>query len=157
MPSPSSSPSTRLAVVAALFLVALVVAPAPGEAAVVDKDVPFALDTWFDVSSSDGPLTIHRVRVSLERGNVKSMLTRPGNAEYLETVQVQVEYTNDATRDYDAKLDIHWLDSSGKVIDGYTDEENMDEESRHDEMTATFSTLKYGLERAKTLHIGIRY
>ena len=65
--------------------------------------------------------------------------------------------SNDATRDWQARLDIEWLDAGGTAIDGYNDRESLDSESRHDEQTVTLSTLRYGLERAKTLKIRIEF
>ena len=82
---------------------------------------------------------------------------RPGNDEYLADVQVQLEFTNDATRDWEASLRIEWLDAAGHVVDGYRDTEELDSDSRHDVQTVTLSTLRYGLERASKLRVRIEF
>lgn len=122
-----------------------------------EKKVPFAFDQWFDVNSTDGPVTLHRIRIVRERASAKSRIMRPGNSEYLQDVQIQLEYTNDAKRDWETRMKVEWLDDQGKAIDGYNDDENLDGDSRHDEATVTLSTLLYGLERAKTLSIKLDY
>lgn len=134
-----------------LFLFAL-----PLSAVEIQKEFPFRLDEWFEIDVEDGPVTIHRIRVETKKGNVKSKVFRPGNSKFLQTVQIQIEYTNDSKRDYEADLDIVWVDANGEEIDGYRDEEDIDEDER-DEMTAMLSTLKYGLEQAKTLRVGIKF
>lgn len=121
----------------------------------VDITVNFELDRWFDVEESSGPVTVHRVRLREQDRNIKSKLFRPGNTEYLQTVVVEMEFTNDATRDIDAKVSVAWLDGSGRVIDGYNGKEEFDEEERHDVQTITLSTLKYGLDVAKKLRFEI--
>jgi hypothetical protein len=82
---------------------------------------------------------------------------RPGNSQYLADVQIQLEYTNDSTNDWEAKFDVEWLDASGVAIDGYRGQEGLDSEKRHDQQTVTLSTLKYGLEKAKKLRIRLDY
>ena len=101
-------------------------------------------------------MTLHRFRIVRAAGT-KSRILRPGNSEYLEDVQLQLEFSNDASRDWEARLDVVWSDASGNPIDGYHDSENLDNDSRHDQQTVTLSTLRYGLERAKKLSVRIRY
>jgi hypothetical protein len=126
---------------------------AAAQAAVFEAKVPFSFDQWFDVAAADGPVTLHRIRIVREKASAKSRIMRPGNSEHLQDVQIQLEYTNDATRDWDVGMHVDWLDEKGVVIDGYNDDENLDSESRHDEVTVTLSTLRYGLDRARTLAI----
>lgn len=144
-----------LRLVAALALV-LVAAPA-AFAGEVEKRVPFVLGEWIDLGASDGPVTLHRIRIERQTGITKSKLMRPGNSQYLTDVQVQLEFTNEATRDWEARVDLEWLDADGQAIDGYDDGENLDSESRHDLQTVTLSTLRYGLARAKTLTLRIEF
>lgn len=129
------------------------------EAGKLDKNLPFALDKWFEVSATDGPVTLHRVQVERQSGGFsKSTFMRPGNTEYLETVRIRIEYSNhDRKKDWNAHLDIAWLDASGAVIDGYRDKENIDNDTRNGEIHVTLSTLKYGLEKAKTLRVRIEF
>ena len=146
--------------VAIAALVALVSAqPSPALAGEVTKSAPFALDAWIDLGVTDGPVTLHRIRIASvsERGLTKSKLFRPGNSEYLQTVQIELEYTNSADRDWEADLDVVWKDASGVAIDGYHDDESLDERSHRDDTTVTLSTFRYGLDRAKTLEVEIEF
>lgn len=147
----------RCAVVLAAAVVSLLAGTGAASAGEVEKSVDFQLDRWVDLQATDGPVTLHRLRVARQAAGAKSKLVRPGNSQYLADVQIQLEFTNDATRDWEARLEVEWLDADGAVIDGYGDSENLDSESRHDEQTVTLSTLRYGLERARTLKIRIRF
>jgi len=144
----------RMTCVAGILCLALAGSARAGD---FEKKVPFAFDQWFDVNSTDGPVTLHRIRIVREKASAKSRIMRPGNSEYLQDVQIQLEYTNDAKRDWEARMKVEWLDDQGKAIDGYNDDENLDGDSRHDEATVTLSTLIYGLECAKTLSIKLDY
>ena len=137
-----------------MLLVAL-----PASAETIEKTFPFELGKWHDIEVKDGALTIHRVRVEPVDGNFKSRVFRPGlkNDAMVRDVQIQVEYSNDMSRDVEAELEIFWLDAKGRRIDGYHGEEDMDEEERHDQMTALRSTLVYGLDVAKKLYVKIRF
>ena len=141
---------------ACCFAVALA---GPATAGVIEKDIPFVLDEWYDLSYTEGPITTHRIRVEKVRSNVKSRIFRPGLASdpLIQDVQIQVEYTNESTRDYEADLSIFWVDRDGKRIDGYEGEEDIDAEERHELMTALRSTLVYGLDVAQKLTINIRF
>jgi len=141
-----------------LLLAALLLFPADtllaGEVA---KSVPFQLDQWTELQAVDGPVTLHRVRLARQAGMTKSKLFRPGQSEYLEDVQVQLEFSNDATKDWEARLKVEWLDADGAVIDGYDASENLDNEARREVQTVTLSTLRYGIARAKTLRLSITF
>ena len=144
--------------IVSILLTALLAAvlAAPATAGEVEKSVPFELEKWHELEVTDGPLTLHRIRVT-ELSGVKSTIFRPGNSEYLTDVQVQIEYSNPSEDDVEADVEIHWLDAQGRIIDGYDDEEDFDDEERHEEQTITLSTLKYGLEVADTLRFTIRW
>lgn len=133
--------------------------PSTAMAGDIEESFPFELDKWYDINFEEGPVTIHRVRVEIIESNIKSRVFRPGtkNDPMVQDVQIQVEYSNDAERDYEADLEIFWLDSKGHKIDGYEGEEDIDEEERREEMTALRSTLVYGLEVAKTLSVKISF
>lgn len=147
----------RLAALAALALILPLATAGAAAAGEVEKSVAFELDRWIDLGASDGPLTLHRLRIARQGVGAKSKFMRPGNSEYLEDVQIQLEYSNDATRDWEARFDIEWLDAEGATIDGYHDRETLDSDSRHDEQTVTLSTLRYGVDRARKLKIRIRF
>ena len=145
-----AQPQTRttLARFAATLLL-VVAAGLPASASSIEKTVPFELDRWYDIGVTDGPITVHRIRLAQRQGKLKSKIFRPGNAEYLSTVRIEIEYSNIDDDDREAELEIHWLDSKGRVIDGYVDEEDFDDDEKHENVTVTLSTLTYGLEIAK--------
>ncbi len=124
-------------------------------AGTVEKNVPFALDQWIELVSTDGPVTLHRLRLVRQGGVTKSSFMRPGNNKYLDDVQIQLEFTNDSTNDWEARISIEWLDGDGKSIDGYQGDEGLDSEKRHEQQTVTISTLKYGIDKARKLAIRI--
>jgi hypothetical protein len=143
-------------VVSALALLLFV--PSAARAGMVTKTVSFSLGTWTDLAATDGPVTIHRVRLEKQSGITKSKLFRPGGgASYATDVQLQIEFTNEATHDWDAAVEVEWLDKDGEAIDGYRGTESLDSESRRDLQTITLSTLKYGLDRAKKLRVRIEF
>lgn len=131
--------------------------PIVARAADVDTTVNFALDKWYDLEVAEGPVTLHRIRIAKQSGPVtKSLFVRPGNDEFLQTIQIQLEYSNDATTDWVADIDLELVDSDGVAIDGYHDDEGLGDGERHEEATVTLSTLKYGLERVKKMRLKIR-
>ena len=121
------------------------------------KSVPFALEEWTELQEVDGPVTLHRVRLARQAGLTKSKLFRPGQSRFLEDVQIQLEFSNDSTKDWEAHLKVEWLDTDGTVIDGYDESEGLDSEARHEVQTVTLSTLRYGVARAKTLRLSITF
>lgn len=129
---------------------------APATADTIEREFPFELDTWFDIDYKDGDISVKRVRVKSLKGNFKSTIFRPGKTEFVTDVQVQVDYSNRGNNDVEADLDIVWVDSQGREIDGYRGEEDMDE-GENDEMTAAISTSIYGLEVAKKLIVKIDF
>lgn len=139
-----------------LFLVT-VLGSSAAHAGQAEKTVPFELGRWVELGASDGPVTLHRIRVLKEGGVTKSKLFRPGNSEYLTDVRIELEYSNEGSHDWEARLHIAWLDAAGDAIDGYNDGENLDSDSRHEKATVTLSTLRYGLDRAKSLRIRIGF
>ena len=143
-----------------LFLLALgallLCLAAPAAAETIEKEFPFEIDTWFDLDYEEGNLSVKRVQVKSIGGNFKSRVFRPGKTEFVTDVQIQVEYANRGSNDVEARLDIVWVDSQGREIDGYRGEEDMDEGER-DEMTAAISTSRYGLEVAKKLIVKIDF
>jgi hypothetical protein len=129
--------------------------PPPAEGAPFRRTVPFALDEWVDVGLQDGPVTIHRLRIARKSGlkGFKSVVSRPGNTEFLQDVQVQIEYSNGSTSDWEVKASVVWLDANDQVIDGYRGGEGLDDGASHELATMLLSTLKYGLEQARKLLI----
>jgi hypothetical protein len=127
----------------------------PARSAPYQRTVPFVLDQWVDIEQKDGPVTLHRLRIERKAGikGFKSVLTRPGNSQFLQDVQIQLEYSNPSTTDWQVKARIVWLDAADQVIDGYEGTEDLDEGESHELATMLFSTLRYGLDQARRLRI----
>jgi len=135
---------------------ATVAGPSAAVAADVEKSVAFELDHWYDLGVKSGPVTLHRVRIVRQSGSfTKSAFFRPGNTQFLATVQLQIEYSNSEKRDWKANLDVVWVDGDGTPIDGYKGDEGLDGEESHGKVTVTLSTLEYGLARARKLKLAI--
>jgi len=147
----------RMKHVVGAALVVLFFGSGLASAGTAEKTSTFKIGEWIDLAASDGPVTLHRLRLVREGGVTKSTFMRPGNSQYLADVQIQLEFTNDATQDWEARFAVEWLDADGKAIDGYQGNEGLDSEKRHDQQTVTLSTLKYGLDRAKKLKIRIDF
>jgi hypothetical protein len=143
----------RILAVAMLLLLSFA-APAMAAEWKVAKDVPFELDRWIELGVKDGPVTLHRIRVTEVTGHFKpSELVRPLNPDYMKTVRIELEYSNSATRDWETRMAVEWFDSGGVVIDGFKGDENLDDSESHDLVTVTWATLRYGLARGKTLKV----
>ncbi|HLA78833.1 MAG TPA: hypothetical protein VJU18_14745 [Vicinamibacteria bacterium] len=140
----------------AAVAVALTASASAVRAESVSKTVPFEVDRWYELKVEEGPVTLHRIRIASKEGLVsKSKIFRPGNSEYLETVQIQIEYSNTASKDWKAELKIHWLDEQDRIIDGYNGSEDLGDDEKFQHAHVSLSTLKYGLDRAKKLRIRI--
>lgn len=140
-------------------LIALASFPAaPALAGEVTKTYDFELHDWHDIDSNDGPLTLHRIQLDTKEGRfTKSALNRPHNQEYLETVQIQLEYTNEGSDAWKARLEVRWLDGEGRVIDGISANEKLEKKSARKLTKVSLSTLKYGLERAEKLEVTVHF
>jgi hypothetical protein len=140
----------------ALTLVALLI-PRPTRGEVLTRNFPFELDKWYALDDAkDGPVTLHRIQVARQQGRfTKSTLFRPGNSEYLASIEIKLEYSNSATRDWKGKFRLALLDDTGQEIDGYNGSESLDEQQSHNLVTIKLSTLKYGLDRARKLRVVI--
>ncbi len=134
------------------------VAVAPAGAAEVVRSYDFDVDEWRQIEETDGAVTLHRIRVDRKEGRLtKSTLARPHNQEYLEAVRFQLEYTNESSQKWKARILVRWLDEDGNIIDGFSANEDLDKKSARKVVQASVSTFKYGLERAKTLEVEIRF
>jgi hypothetical protein len=130
----------------------------PARAASIEKTFTFEVGKWYDLDVSEGPATVHRIRIAEQTGGItKSSIFRPTGSEFLRTVQMQIEYSNAATKDWEAKFEVVWVDNDDKVIDGYRGTEDMDKKQNHDLMTVTLSTLKYGIDVGKKLRVKIDF
>ena len=145
--------AAALVVVAALTLSAA--SAAAGE---VHREMKLEVDRWFDLQATDGPVTLHRFRlVRGAQGSIKSRIARPSNSRYLEDVRLEIEYSNEATRDWELAVRAEWSDARGEAIDGVDQTEGLDEGERHQAVTITFPTLRYGLERGARLQLDLTF
>lgn len=141
---------------AAFVLVAALVFSAPALAGEAHKEIKLEFDRWIDLKVTDGPVTLHRFRlVRGVAGSIKSKIARPTNSRYLEDVRLEVEYSNDASRDWELTVRGEWSDAQGVTVDGIDQSESLDDGKRFESVTITFPTLRYGLERASKLKLDL--
>ena len=145
-----------LGIVAASLLLAMTASVAAADEVV--RRYEFDLDEWQAIEATDGPVTLHRIRIDRKEDRLtKSVLARPYNQEYLEPIRFQLEYSNNASKKWRARIAVRWLDEGGMVIDGFSANETLDKKSASKTVQASVATLKYGLEKAKTLEVEIRF
>jgi hypothetical protein len=159
-PRPATSGQGQLvrSVNRALALTALLSAPIPyAHAAGVSRTFIYEIDKWYLLDDAqDGPVTLHRLQVVRQKGLfTRSTLARPGNTEYLASIEFRLEYSNAATIEWKARLEIALLDEANREIDGYKGSEDLGDLEKHNVATIKLSTLKYGLERARKLKVVI--
>lgn len=130
----------------------------PAGAGEVTRSFDFELDTWNDVDSVDGPVTLHRVRLDRKEERIsKTLLSRPHNQEYLDVIRITLEYTNEASAAWKARLEIRWLDAEGRIIDGFGANEKLNKKAAKQVVRVSVPTLKYGVEVAKTLEVMVHF
>jgi hypothetical protein len=117
----------------------------------VNRTVDFEFDRWFDLNVKEGPVTLHRLRLEREGSGLRDKIA--GGGEFKVGVKVQLEYSNEASRDWDANFHVVWMDDSGEPIDGYTSTEELEENKKFERAGGSVTTVKYGLARAKKLKI----
>ncbi len=142
------------------ILVAVLLAAGVGvaNAEEVVKSYEFEVDRWHEIAVSDGPVTLHRIRIDRKEDRLtKSVLARPYNQQNLEPVRFQLDYSNGSSSKWRARITLRWLDEEGRVIDGFSANETLQKKSANKIAQASVATLKYGLERAKTLEVEIRF
>ena len=140
-----------------VFLLLAVAGSGAAHGAEVIRSYEFEVDAWQELALSDGPVTLHRIRIDRKEDRLtKAVLSRPHNQQYLEPVRFQLEYSNGASEKWRARVTVRWVDSEGRVIDGFSANETLAKKSAYKIVQASVSTLKYGLESAKTLQVEIR-
>ena len=133
-------------------------AAAPAAAGEVTKTFDFELDAWHEIDAVDGPVKLHRIRLDRKQDRfTKSVLSRPYNQELLDVIRITLEYTNEATSGWKARLDIRWLDGEGRVIDGFGANEKLAKKAARQVVKVSVPTLKYGVERAETLEVKVLF
>jgi hypothetical protein len=147
----------RASAVAVAVMLGLLATGRPADAGGVNKTFAFELDKWYDLDEvKEGPVSLHRIQIVRQGGLfTKSNLFRPGNAEYLASIEIRLEYSNSATRDWKARFHLTLLDEQDREIDGYNGSQDLNEGESHQLATIKLSTLKYGLEHARKLRVAI--
>lgn len=147
--------SPRISLGLALALVTLVWA-LPASAGEVSKSFSFEIGKWYELNTTDGPTTLHRFR--LERGSATvAKITRGDSSAYAANLELQLEFSNVGGSDWRAEVVVEWLDDQDKVIDGFRESKNLDEDERLKLWKTSITTLSYGLDRAKKLRVEIRF
>ncbi len=140
-----------------ILVAALAGVPAAG-AEEVTMTYDFDLHEWHAIDKTDGPVTLHRIRLDPKEGRfTKTVLARPYNQEYLETIRIQLEYTNESAKAWDARLTVRWHDQDGELIDGISGNEKLKKKRARETASLSVATLKYGLAHAKTLEVTVHF
>src|SRR6187401_2523147 len=85
----------------ALAIAAMGVTAHSAQATVLKQACEFRLEAWCDINLVDGPVTIHRARVTTTEAGIRSISAKNVlNDEYLKRISVQIEYTNEGDRKY---------------------------------------------------------
>src|SRR5512146_2635467 len=132
--------------VLALAGAALTAPPAQAQTSVT-RSFPFELGRWYELGVTEGPITLHRIRLDRQAPGVVKSHVRGVN-EYDTDVKVELEYSNQATSDWQCAFRITWMDDSGEPIDGYTGTHELDDKKAFERTGGTVTTLKYGVGRA---------
>ena len=131
-------------------------APDAAQATVLKHSCEFRLETWCDINLVDGPVTIHRARVTTTEAGLRSIsATNVLNDEYIKRISVQIEYTNEGGRKYKSFVKVRWLDETGESIDGFGDEEGLEANKARGMIKRSIGALKYGLVKAKTIEVEV--
>jgi hypothetical protein len=126
------------------------------EATLLKHSCDFQIEHWCDINLTDGPVTIHRARVTTTDTGLRSIsASNVLNDEYLKRVMVQIEYTNEGSRKYKSFAKVRWLDGDGEPIDGFGDEEGLEAGKTRAMIKRSIGALTYGLTKAKTLEIEV--
>lgn len=142
-------PSILIAGVALLGL-------APAQATVVKKSYDFNLEKWGDIDQADGPITLHRARLTTTDLGMRSMSAKNAlNDEFLQRISFQLEFSNDGDKRYKSYITVRILDADGNVIDGFGDEEGLEPHKARGMVTRSVATSKYGLRHARTLVVEV--
>jgi hypothetical protein len=139
-----------------LAIGAIAASAGAAQATVLKQSCEFRLETWCDINQVDGPVTIHRARVTTTDAGLRSIsATNVLNDEYLKRVSVQIEYTNEGGRKYKSFIKVRWVDADGEAIDGFGDEEGLEAHKARGMIKRSIGALKYGLVKAKTIEVEV--
>ncbi|HVS14176.1 MAG TPA: hypothetical protein VMV46_09645 [Thermoanaerobaculia bacterium] len=120
----------------------------------VDESFPFELERWYRIEHTSGPVTIHRLRLTHTQGGFASRLKR--DDRYQQQVTLELEFSNQGDADWKCQAEVEWLDEAGLVIEGVTSKLELDDRKQNDIRRESKVVLRYGLQRARTLHIKLR-
>ncbi|MBZ0114447.1 MAG: hypothetical protein K8J08_18435 [Thermoanaerobaculia bacterium] len=128
--------------------------PTPAQALEVVKTFDFSLDQWQELETTEGTVTLHRIRLVRNQGRItKASFQRPYNQEYLEALQIELEYTNEDSKSKEIRVEVEWLDAEGEVIDGFGANEDLRKKSARRKISTSLSTARYGLSKAETMKV----
>jgi hypothetical protein len=127
-------------------------------AQVINAALPaFELEKWIDVNKTDGPITIHRIRVSEDQAGIRSKSAEMAlNRAYVQRIAVQIEYTNESSRRYKSHIAVNMADANGEAVDGFSDDEGLEPNKSRGLVTRSFPASKYGLQRVTRIDLEIK-
>jgi hypothetical protein len=137
---------------AALLLLASVTATA--HAQTVDVSFPFELERWYRIEHTSGAITVHRVRLTHTAGGLASRIKR--DDRYQQQVTLELEFSNEGDADWKCQTEVEWTDQDGLAIEGVIHRFVLDDHKSHDVRRESKAVLRYGLQRARTIHVKLR-
>ena len=143
----------RAAALCATLLV-LGLVPASASAGTVDQSFPFELERWYRIEHTSGPVTVHRVRLTQTAGGVASRIKR--DDRYQQQVTLELEFSNPGDADWRAQTEIVWTDADGLVVEGVSHRFVLSDKKSHAIRKEAKAVLRYGLQRARTIHVKLR-
>jgi hypothetical protein len=156
---PKQSPSfdvclwVRSRVLVGTALLLLLVVSRPVSAQAIEESHPFTLDEWIEIDQEREPITIHRFRLIRSKGGLTSRVT--GEDRYSQPLELELEFTNDSSTDWHARIELEWSDADGTTIDGIETKFELDEGEQRDIRKERRSANRYGLEHARNLSLRI--
>jgi hypothetical protein len=136
---------------------ALLAAVAPAWAAsaqTIDESFPFELERWYRIEHTSGPITVHRLRLTHTTGGIASRLKR--DERYQQQVTLELEFSNQGDADWKCQAEVEWVDDAGLAIEGISSKLELDDRKQNDIRRESKAVLRYGVQRARTLHIKLR-
>lgn len=138
----------RLLIVASLLAFLL---PSLTSAQAFDETFDFRLDEWIEIELEEDPITIHRLRVVRSNPGVAARIAR--NERYDQQLELELEYSNQASRDWELDIQLEWLDEDDAVIEGIETEFELDKRRARDLKKEKSSANRYGLGQAVRLSV----
>ena len=138
-----------ITVVAAMLLLSI----RPAGADVIEESFDFQIDSWQEIDQSSDGVTIHRVRLTRDKGGVMSAFTGGVNEKYYERITVELEYSNEGDKKVKTTFLVKILDADDEGIDGFETKLSLKKKSDREVGKQAITSSKYAIGKAAKLNI----